>query len=157
MTTATEPLYIELKTDVAALVEPLFELAENSLRKRGNFLPFAALLTESCEFRLVAAVPDSENDMTNSVEVLPVLHDAIRTAARELPTKAIGIAENVTITLDERRTTDAIKVLFEHRHGHNVALYLPFEKNLVQEFVFQAVFMLAAEPEVNAWTATFNS
>jgi hypothetical protein len=38
MTTADE-LYSELKQDIVAVADPLFEFSAQCLRKRGNFLP----------------------------------------------------------------------------------------------------------------------
>jgi hypothetical protein len=147
----TDSLYSEVKLDIAALATPLFELSELCLRKQGNFLPHAAVLTEDGEVIQVAAAPDTGSDLTNSTEVLPVLHNGVRMQANKLALKAIGIAENVNITLEGRRATKAIKVLFEHKRGLSVALYLPFEKKLLKGYVFGDTFSLAVDPEVNAW------
>ena len=107
--TTTDALYAEVKPDIAAIANPLFDFSEQCLRKNGNFLPHAAVLTEAGEVRLVAADPGSER--TNSTEVLPLLHGGLRAQAETLPLKAIGVAENVTVTLDGQRSTMAIKVL----------------------------------------------
>ena len=109
------------------------------------------MLTEDGEIKLVGAAPDTNCDLTNSVEVLPMLHDGLRLEAKKIPLKAIGIAENVTVTLEGQRATKAIKVLFEHKRGLTVALYLPFEKKLLKGYVFGNTFSLAADPEVNVW------
>jgi hypothetical protein len=150
--TDADTLYSELKPDIGMIANQLFDLSETLLRKRGNFLPHAAVLTENGELRLVGAAPDTKSDLTNSTEVLPVLHDGLRFEAQQFPLKAIGIAENVTITLEGQRPTKAIKVLFEHKRGLTVALYFPFEKKLLKGYVFGNTFSLAANPEVNAWT-----
>ncbi|QID16221.1 hypothetical protein G3580_00425 [Nitrogeniibacter mangrovi] len=149
--TSTDALYSELKPDIAMVANQLFDLSETLLRKQGNFLPHAAVLTEDGDLRLVGAAPDTKSDRTNSTEVLPLLHDGLRFEAKQFPLKAIGIAENVTITLEEQRPTKAIKVLFEHKRGLTVALYLPFEKRLLKGYVFGSTFSLAANPEVNVW------
>ena len=149
--TSTDTLYTELKPDIGMIASQLFELSETLLRKRGNFLPHAAVLTEDGEIKLVGAAPDTNCDLTNSVEVLPMLHDGLRLEAKKIPLKAIGIAENVTVTLEGQRATKAIKVLFEHKRGLTVALYLPFEKKLLKGYVFGNTFSLAADPEVNVW------
>ena len=149
--TSTDTLYTELKPDIGMIASQLFDLSETLLRKRGNFLPHAAVLTEDGEIKLVSAAPYTNCDLTNSVEVLPVLHDGLRLEAKKIPLKAIGIAENVTVTLEGQRATKAIKVLFEHKRGLTVALYLPFEKKLLKGYVFGSTFSLAADPEVNVW------
>jgi hypothetical protein len=150
---STEDLYTELKPDMGAVANHLFDLSEVLLRKRGNFLPHGAVLTDEGEVKLVAAAPDGEKDETNSVEVLPVLHEGLRAQVKEISCKAVAVAENVTVTLEGQRPTNAIKVLFEHRRGLTVALYLPFEKKFLRGYVFGSPFSNAAEPEVSAWGA----
>jgi len=149
--TSTEYLYAELKPQIEVLTKTLFEVSETCLRKLGNFLPHAAILTESGEVKLVGAAPDTDDDRTSSVEVLPLLHDGLRLQAKQLPLTAIAIAENVTITVEGKRPTKAIKVLFEHKRGLTVALYLPFEKKFFKGYVFGSTFSLRANPEVDAW------
>lgn len=149
--TSTDALYSELKPDIGLVANQLFDLSETLLRKQGNFLPHAVVLTEDGDIRLVGAAPDTKSDCTNSTEVLPLLHDGLRFEAKQFPLRAIGIAENVTITLEGQRPTKAIKVLFEHKRGLTVALYLPFEKRLLKGYAFGNTFSLAADPEVNAW------
>ena len=146
-----EELYAGLKGDIAALVEPLFDFSENCLRERGNFLPHAAVLTAEGVVELTAAAPDSPDGLTNSVEVLPLLHGGLRAMAKEKALVAIAVAENVTVTPDGEPSTAAIKVLFEHQRGLTVAMYLPFSKRFLRGYVFGQAFTIAALPEVNAW------
>ncbi|MFA6228775.1 MAG: hypothetical protein WC617_01205 [Rhodanobacter sp.] len=147
---STDALYAELKPDIAAVADQLFNLSEAFLRDQGNFLPHAAVLTDDGDIRLVGAA--GESDLTNSVEILPILHGGLRQQARELPLQAIGVAENVTVTFEGQRRTKAIKVLFEHKRGLTVALYLPFEKKLLRGYVMGSTISKLAAPEVNAWS-----
>jgi hypothetical protein len=60
---ASQDLYAELKSDIAALVEPLFDFSEKCLRERGNFLPHAAVLLaqrESDRDVLSARIPNTD-------------------------------------------------------------------------------------------------
>lgn len=150
MTDSTS-LYAELKPDIEAVATPLFDFSELCLKKRGNFLPHAAILTADGEVKLVGAAPDTNSDRTNSTEVLPVLHQGLRLQATGSNLRAIGVAENVTVTLEGQTATQAIKVLFEHQRGLTVALYLPFSKKLFKGYTFGSVFSVAANPEVTAW------
>ncbi len=147
--TTSESLYAELKPEIGVIADHLFSVSEQLLKKHGNFLPHAAVLTEEGKVKIVAAAPP--NDRTNSTEVLPLLHDGLRQQANDIALKAIGIAENVTVTLEGQRPTQAIKVLFEHKRGLTVALYLPFEKKLFRGYVLGSPFSLQADPEVRAW------
>ncbi len=79
------------------------------------------------------------------------MHDRLRKQARNMPLEAVGVAENVTITPQGERSTQAIKVLFEHKRGLTTALYLPFKKRVLRGYAFGATFSVRAAPEVNAW------
>jgi|GEM_PF-1208040 len=149
--TDTEALYSELKPDIEIVANQLFDLSELFLRNRGNFLPHAAILTDEGELKLVGAAPAGSTDLTTAAEVLPLLHQGLRQQAKELSLKAIGVAENVTVTLEGQKPTKAIKVLFEHKRGLTIALYLPFEKKLLRGYVMASMFSMAAPAEVNAW------
>ncbi|MBB6247205.1 hypothetical protein [Rhodanobacter sp. A1T4] len=146
---STDTLYAELKPDIAVVANQLFELSEAFLRDQGNFLPHAAVLTDDGDIKLVGAV--AESDLTNSGEILPILHNGLRQQARELSLQAIGVAENATVTFEGQRPTKAIKVLFEHKRGLTVALYLPFEKKLLRGYIMGTTISKLAAPEVNAW------
>jgi hypothetical protein len=142
-------LYAEVKADIQAIADPLFEFSELCLRKRGNFVPHGAVLGVDGKVGLVAAAP--ENEVTNSTEVLPLLHEGLRAQAKEKELIAIGVAENVTVTPEGQPPTDAIKVLFEHKRGLVVALYLPFKRRFMRGYSFGNAFSVAACGEVNAW------
>ncbi len=150
MTTANE-LYAELKLNIEAVADPLFDFSELCLKKRGNFLPHGAVLDANGKVGLVAASPDSSGH-SRSTKVLPILHEGLRTQAKEKELVAIGVAENVTVTQEGQPSTKAIKVLFEHKRGLVVALYLPFKKRLFRGYSFGEIFTVVATGEVNAWS-----
>lgn len=149
---STDELYAELKGDIAAVANPLFDFSEKCLKERGNFLPHGAVLDANGKVGLVAASPDP-NGKSNSTEVLPLLHEGLRIQVRERELVAIGVAENVTVTPQGQPSTEAIKVLFEHKRGLVVALYLPFKRKFLRGYSFGQAFTVVATGEVNAWTA----
>lgn len=148
--TTSNKLYVELKGDVAAVANPLFDFSELCLEKRGDFLPHGAYLEANGKVGLVAAGP--ANDITNSAEVLPLLHEGLRLSAKEKELVAIGVAENVTVTPEGQSSTEAIKVLFEHKRGLVVALYLPFKKKFMGGYSFGEPFTVHCAGEVNVWS-----
>jgi hypothetical protein len=150
---APQGLYAELKGDIAALAEPLFDFSEKCLRKHGNFLPHAAVLLEDGTVELLMSAPDSPGGLANSAQVLPLLHEDLRAMARAKPLSAVAVAENVTVTREGEASTDAVKVLFEHRRGLTIALYLPFGKRFLRGYSFGQTFSISAQAEVNAWNA----
>lgn len=149
---ATESLYAQLKPEIEAIANPLFDFSEMCVKKRGNFMPHAAVLTIEGEVRLIAAAPENFDGKTNTTELLIFIQQSLREEAKKNNIKAIGVAESVTITPDGQKPTKAIKVLFEHAKGLTVALYLPFEKKLLRGYVFGDMLSMSAQPEVNAWS-----
>ena len=144
-----EALYEELKNDLDRIVGPLFELGEQHIRKHNTFLPFGATLLESGQVGLEAAT--SGEEIESSIEVLPVLHDGLRSRVQEGGVSAIAICEWVHITLEGGRQTDAMKVLVEHERGLTVAFYVPCHENFLSGWQFEAMFVQPAEGEVCPW------
>ena len=144
-------LYAELKPEIEIVATPLFDLSKRLLRDRGNFLPHAVILNGLGKVTLVGA--KTEHDLTTSAEVLPFLQGTLRALVVKGKggVAAVGIAENVNITIPGQSATDAIKVLFEHRRGLTVALYVPFGKKFLGGYVFGDMISMLATPEVNAW------
>jgi len=148
---ATDDLYSKFEPDIQAIAEPLFEFSEAQLRKRGNFLPHGAVLTDSGEVRLAGAAPNREGDLTNSEDILPLLQAGLRSQAKDTKLRAVGISENVTVTRQGNNQTKAIKVLIEHVSGLTIACYLPFNKRILRGYEFGESFSIVAEAEINAW------
>lgn len=144
-----DTLYQEVKADLDQLASPLFELAEQHVRKRGTFLPFGAILKRGGEITLEAATSGAEFE--SSLEVLPILHEGLRATVKQGGVEALAICESVKITLEGRKQTDAMKVLVEHERGLTVAFYVPCHKSIFGKWTFEGMFVQPAEPEVNAW------
>ncbi len=153
MIKTTDNLYAELKDDVSAVANPLFDLSERLLRENGNFLPHGFVLNDEGKDAMVGAVEDNGSGMSTSTVTLPLLHQALCKQAETGRARAVGVAENVTVTADGGSATKAIKVLFEHREGLCVALYLPFKKKLFGGYQMGTAFTVPAEPEVKPWSA----
>ncbi len=153
MTKTTGQLYAELKDDVAAVANPLFELSERLLRENGNFLPHGFVLNDEGKDAMVDAIEDNGSGKSTSAVTLPLLHEGLRKQAQTGRARAVGVAENVTVTPQGGSATKAIKVLFEHREGLCVALYLPFKKKLFRGYQIGTAFTVPAEPEVKPWLA----
>ena len=136
--------------ETTPLFETLFDLSSTFITKWGSFLPHGASLDRARQITLCAAAP--ENDMTNSTEVLPLLHDGLRKQTSEWSTVAVAVAVAVSesVFLGENRTP-AIKVLVEHRDGMTVALYKTWRKRLLRGPVFDEMFTSDAAPEVGNW------
>jgi hypothetical protein len=149
--TDEQDLYGEVKPEVRALAEPLFELSEKALRERGSFLPHAAMLTAEGRIRVIGAMCNTPDGVANSTHILPLLRQGLRTMVQEHPATAVGYAEDVTMTPDGCAPTQAIKLHLEHSRGLTITLYLPFAKDTSGEITFGVTVSRFAPPEINAW------
>jgi len=150
--TDEKTLYSELKPQIESVATPLINFSMQCLRDRGDFLPHAAVLTAHGKVELVGA--HSGRELANAAEILPLLHAGLRTLAKKRALAALAVAESVTIMLPGQLANQAIKVLFEHRRGLTVSLYVPYEKSPQQGLIFSPTFSMLAEPEVKAFQGT---
>jgi hypothetical protein len=146
-----DALYQELQPDLDRISSPLFEFAEQQVRKRGAFLPFGASLNRSGEITFEAAT--GGEDMESAIELLPILHEGIRATVAQGEVSAVAVCEWVKITPEGGKQTDAMKVLVEHERGLTVAFYVPCHKRLLGNWNFEVMFAQSAEPEVRPWKA----
>jgi hypothetical protein len=150
--TDEEELYGEVKPDVRALAESLFELSEKALRERGSFLPHAAALTEG-KVRLVGAMCNTAHGVANSTHIMPLLRQGLKSMAHERPVTAIGVAETVMVSPDGQAPSQAIKVLLEHHRGLTMAFYLPYVQDTAGDIQFGSPTSMFVPPEINVWDA----
>jgi hypothetical protein len=143
-------LYSELKGDVVAVADPLFDHCQQGLRSRGAFLPHAAVLNAEGRVTLVGAMTGSKDGFANAAQVLVMLHSGLRQMAREKVLVAIGIAENFSGTR-ANQPMQAIRVLFEHERGLAVAMFQPFKKSEYGVYSFGQSFVVPVAPELNLW------
>lgn len=149
-----DALYRELLPAMDTLTAPVFEFSELCVRKRGGFLPHGAVLTGDGKIVLVgASVAGATTDtLASPADLLPTLHEGLRETTKKRGGVATAVSEDVTITHDGERPTQAIKVLFEHQRGLTVVLYIPFTKSIFRGYCFLSMISKIARPEVNAWS-----
>jgi hypothetical protein len=143
-------LYAELKTDVVAIADPLFEHSQKRLQATGEFLPHAAVLDAEGKVVVIGAMTGSKNGQANALQILPMVHAGIRQMSREKVLVAFGIAQNVTLTRGDS-PMPAIKVQLEHERGLSVALFLPFYRSEQGEYYFGESFVTPINPELKLW------
>ena len=143
-------LYAELRADVAAVADPLFEHSRKRLQAADDFLPHAAALSAEGKVVMMGAMTGSRGGQASRTFILPMLMEGVRQLSREKVLMAVGIAENVRLTRGDT-SIQAIKVLFEHERRLNVALFLPFHKADTGEYSFGEAFVMPAQPAINLW------
>ena len=144
-----ETLYRELRSDLDALASPLLDFARQQLQKRGSFLPFSASLNSRGEVALQGASPGK--DVASSAEILPILHEGLRTIAVQGDVSAVAVCEWVKITPEGEPQTDAVKVLVEHARGLAIGFYLPCRKRFLGGWRYGEMLALPVPAEIRAW------
>lgn len=143
-------LYAELKTDMVALADPLFDQSQKQLQARDRFLPHAAVLDTEGKVVLVGAMTGSKGGQANTEQILPMLHKGIRQMSREKVLVATAVATDVSLTRGDM-PMQAIKVQIEHERGLNVALFLPFYKSEEGDYYFGEAFVMPVHSELKLW------
>ena len=148
--TSVAALYDELKAEVVALADPLFEHCRQGLRARGAFLPHAAVLNAEGRITLMGAMTGSKDGFANGAQVLAMLHGGLRQLSREKVLVAVAVAQNYS-GVRANQPMQAIRVLFEHERGLAVALFLPFHKDQMGVYAFGESFVVPAAAELKLW------
>lgn len=144
MTKATEEEQFE---QIKPLAEAMFGISIELVTRNGNFLPHGGALSMTHSVSYIAGMPD--NEITNSTEVLPLVHEALRQETAKFTIRAVAVSENVFIG---KNRTPAIKVLIEHRDGLTIAMYQPFRKRFLRSPVFDDVQVISTEAEIGGWS-----
>lgn len=142
----SEELYKQSRYQLDPLVDVLVGESVGFLRDMGNFLPHAATYSIEGEIDFVGAAP--ENEITNSEEVLPLLHEGLRYKVGLGEIEAIAVAEHVKVAQDGGVLVDAIKIVFENNLGLCAALYAPYKKKFFGKIQVEPMFAIPAKPEV---------
>lgn len=143
-------LYAELKTDVVALADPLFDQSQQQLQARDRFLPHAAVLDTEGKVVMVGAMTGSKGGQANADQILPMLQKGIRQMSREKVLVATAVATDVSLTRGDM-PMQAIKVQIEHERGLSVALFLPFHKSAEGDYYYGEAFVTPAHAELKLW------
>jgi hypothetical protein len=149
MMSAQDELYSALKPEFEALASPLFEFAEEQVRRRGAFLPVGAALELGGRVRLVTAV--SERDPATSDDVLPLLLEALEQVAAEQVIVAVAAADWVRISGAGQVEQPAVKVNVHHRRGLSVTFYVPAVRRLLGGWSFGEIIARCGDHMIGAW------
>src|SRR5262245_20257018 len=143
-------LYVALKDDLGALARPLFVRSEQLLKERGYFLPHAAVLAPDGRVSLMGAMCMQKDGFANSGHILPMVHEGLRSAARERELLALGVAERVD-AVPGQGAIRAVKVQLEHKRGLIIAFFMPYTRSESGSVAFSRMLTVFSESEVNAW------
>jgi len=130
------------REELDGMLEPLLQFAQDMLRRRGEFYPFAATIGVDGQLNLNAA--DTGSQHPPSQEVLELLADGMRAQASTGQIRAAAFCYDVRFTGADGKQTDAIAVALEHKAGDAALVMLPYSKGRLSGLRFGE--LIAAPP-----------
>lgn len=114
------------KNEAEELMNSLIPFAEKMLSQNGEFFPYGATIKSDGKIALAAGFSGSEQPQ--SQEVIDLLHQAFKTAAKTKQCKATGLVYDVRVTLPESgEKSDALAIELDHASGYSVLVYVPYK------------------------------
>lgn len=140
----------QAQDDMDNLLNATLPFAKDQLAKRGDFLPFGAVVTGTGEITLLAAYENRPG--TTSRDLLAMLVEGARKQAAA--NRAAAIVADALIDRQWGLPTgkrDAIRVDLEHRDGHAIAIALPYTKRRFSKGIDYGE-LIAADGVRQIWT-----
>jgi hypothetical protein len=134
------------RDELDSLLNAILPFAQDMIAKRGEFLPFGAVLDAAGSLRLVAA--DIGSEYAESRAVIGMLRDGMKSQAASGEIRAAGLCFDVRIRDQGGKPTDAIEVDLEHRAGDAAQLLMPYAKRRFGAPRFGELIAGAIEPTI---------
>lgn len=117
--------------DLDQLVNFCLPFAQNQLKKRGAFLPFAATVGSDGAINPLAVLPDDEQP--DSQHLIDLQTDLITKLVAEGQVQATAICWDGSLSVDGPDGTkqDAVTVALEHSGGESILVFLPYRKRFL--------------------------
>lgn len=121
-------------------------LAEQTLGKHGELLPYAATIDNDGSEALVSSDPGPTEELPSSHDVLALLYEAAGNSATSL--RAVAFVAAVRVA-----DADAIRVELEHKEGIAMAVVIPYRRDAATETVTVGAMRATANP-LRIWGRT---
>jgi hypothetical protein len=130
------------REDADQLLSTMLPLAENLLRKHGEFYPFGATMNLGGKIEMEHAA--TEQSKPNSASLIASLEETFRGRLELL--RAVAIACDTRVTPPgEFQSVDAVSVFIDHRDQFCALVFVPYTRASNQDVEFGAIF--ASRPE----------
>ena len=144
-----EALWQELREDLEAIANELYQGVLELVEELGSCMPAAAKLTADGEIEVVD--PDPDEGIKYDFVVLPRLIEHLQHVALEADVEAVALCEMVHVEDDDGKPTRAVKVHVHHKRGAAIAYYLPLTQVSAKRWKHGAIFSDGADALVTAW------
>ena len=115
------------KEESEKLINALLPLTEEMLQRYGEFYPHGGYMDADEKITLVGA-EDPDTDRPKSKDLVYILRDSLRQAARTRGCRAAAIVLDVIVRLPKsHQKSDAIQVDVEHADGYVAEVFFPYQ------------------------------
>ncbi len=132
--------------DLDRLLEYCVPFAQQQLKKRGEFYPFAVQILAEGELNPVAIDDGVETPVPS--EMITAFIDLFRHFAPQSALEAVAICYDGRVTVPGKEKQDAITVFLEHSNGECVTVYIPYIKKILRGYQYEDVIGSKAERRV---------
>ena len=144
---STQPVSAESRPDLDGLVAALLPLAEDQLRKRPTFAPFAASVATDGNVTLAMAYDDAEALTTNVL--ISMLEEGLRAQATTRKIRACGICYDGRLRpASGGNPQDAVLINLEHERGEALQIARPYSRRPLRGIAFAEIIALPATPSI---------
>jgi hypothetical protein len=137
----------DAKKDCEALINELLPIAEEMLRRYGEFYPYGGYIRPNGE-TVHVGVKDPDTDRPKSRRVMSTLAKGFRDLRADNQCKATALVYNVVVPLpDNQGTSDAIQVNVDHIDTYSAEVFFPY-KLVGREVVYGNTFAQEGKYEI---------
>jgi hypothetical protein len=114
------------KTESETLMNAMLPLAEQMLRRGGEFHPYGGYMKPDGIIVDVGA-EDTDTDRPKSKDLIYLLRSSFHEMVDKGQCKAVALIFNVVVNLpDSDRKSDAIQVCVDHAEGYSAEVFFPY-------------------------------
>jgi hypothetical protein len=132
--------------DLDRLLDFCIPFAQDQLKKRGEFYPFAARVNAEGTLNPLAIYEGDEKPVPT--EMITSLVALLQSLVPKGELLASAICHDGRVTVPGKEKQDAITVSLEHSNGEAVTIYLPYSKKFLRGYQYEAIIGSAAEPRI---------
>ena len=115
----------DAKSECEGLLNEMLPFAEETLRKHGEFYPYASAMTPQGEIVYISAYDGRERPP--SLELIHFIKEGMKTSASRGDYKATALVYDVRVNLPNSvEKSDAIAVDLDHKDNYSVTVLLPY-------------------------------
>ncbi len=133
--------------DLDRLLSFCIPFAQDQLKKRGEFYPFAANVLPDGQLNPIA-IDDGSADKPVPSEMIGEFVTFFRGFASRGVLEAVAICYDGRVTLPGKEKQDAVTVFLEHSNGESTTIYIPYTKRKLLGYKFDQLVGVEADRRI---------